>query len=72
VITLESQPVHIQHQRYRLYDAKGGLLEEGSVSIADMRRHLPWLDENWGDFAFDVTYRAERPAESSPVAAAVT
>ena len=36
VITLESQPAHIQRQRYRIYDAADGLIEEGWVNVADM------------------------------------
>ena len=66
VIALESQPIHIQRQRYRIYDARAGLLEEGWVDIADMRTRAPWLDENWGSFPIEVTYRAERPATAPP------
>ena len=36
VIALESQPAHIQRQRYRIYDAATGLIEEGWVDVADM------------------------------------
>ena len=36
VITLESQPAHIQRQHYRIYDAATGLIEEGWV---ERRRH---------------------------------
>ncbi len=36
VVTLESQPAHIQRQRYRIYDAATGLIEEGCV---ERRRH---------------------------------
>ena len=43
VITLESQPAHLQRQRYRIYDAATGLLEEGWVEIADMVERMPWL-----------------------------
>ena len=36
VITLESQPAHVQRQHYRIYDAATGLIEEGWVDVADM------------------------------------
>jgi hypothetical protein len=51
VIALESQPAHIQRQRYRIYDAATGLLEEGWVNVSDMRARGPWLE---GDFDFPV------------------
>jgi hypothetical protein len=66
VITLESQPAHIQRQRYRIYDAATGLLEEGWVNVADMVARVPWLDESW-DFPVEVTReRPARPAVSAP------
>jgi hypothetical protein len=45
VVTLESQPAHVQRQRYRIYDAAAGLVEEGMVNVADMVGRQPWLDE---------------------------
>ena len=48
VITLESQPAHVQRQQYRIYDAATGLIEEGWVKVADMVARLPWLDESTG------------------------
>jgi hypothetical protein len=47
VVTLESQPAHVQRQRYRIWDAATGLLEEGSVNVADMARCQPWLGEEF-------------------------
>jgi transmembrane protein DUF3556 len=44
VVTLESQPAHIQRQRYRIHDAATGLVEEGWVDVADMVERQPWLD----------------------------
>ena len=44
-IMLESQPAHVQRQRYRIFDAATGLLEEGWVNVADMVERQPWLDE---------------------------
>ncbi len=64
VITLESQPAHIQRQHYRIYDAASGLFEEGWVEIADMVERGPWLDESW-DFPVDVRWRRERRADAA-------
>jgi hypothetical protein len=44
VITLESQPAHVQRQHYRIFDAATGLVEEGWVNVADMVTRQPWLD----------------------------
>ncbi len=46
IVTLESQPAHIQAQKYKIYDAATGLIEEGSVNVKDMRERQPWLDGN--------------------------
>jgi hypothetical protein len=54
VITLESQPAHVQRQQYRIYDAASGLVEEGWVNVADMIARGPWLEESW-DFPVEVT-----------------
>ncbi len=43
IICLESQPIQVQEQRYRIYDAKTGLLEEGVVKVKDMIERQPWL-----------------------------
>jgi len=43
VVTLESQPAHVQRQRYRIFDAAEGLVEEGWIDVAEMCRHQPWL-----------------------------
>ena len=44
IVTLESQPAHVQRQHYRIYDAATGLIEEGYVEVADMVARQPWLD----------------------------
>jgi hypothetical protein len=44
VVVLESQPAGVQHQRYRIFDAATGLVEEGWVNVADMVERQPWLD----------------------------
>ena len=61
VITLESQPAHVQRQHFRIYDAASGLIEEGWVEIADMVERVPWLDESW-DFPVDVIWKREQPS----------
>jgi Transmembrane protein of unknown function (DUF3556) len=43
VVTLESQPAHVQRQRYRIWDAAEGLVEEGWVDVRDMACRQPWL-----------------------------
>ena len=53
VVFLESQPAHVQRQRYRIYDAAAGLLEEGWVEVAEMVRRGPWLEESF-DFPVEV------------------
>jgi Transmembrane protein of unknown function (DUF3556) len=45
VVTLESQPAHLQRQRYRIWDAADGLVEAGWVAVADMVGRQPWLGE---------------------------
>jgi hypothetical protein len=53
VITLESQPIQVQSQRYKIYDAMTGLIEEGTVKVRDMIERQPWLDLNY-EFPIDV------------------
>jgi hypothetical protein len=43
VVTLESQPAQVQRQRYRIWDAAEGLIEEGYVDVAEMTKRQPWL-----------------------------
>ena len=61
IVTLESQPAHIQRQRYRIYDAATGLVEEGWVNVIDMTTRNPWLDGSY-DFPVEVTERRAAPA----------
>jgi hypothetical protein len=60
IVTLESQPAHIQRQRYRIYDAASGLIEEGWVNVADMVARGPWLGES-GDYPVEVTSERSHP-----------
>jgi hypothetical protein len=66
IVTLESQPAHIQRQRYRIFDAASGLIEEGWVEVADMVEREPWLDES-GEFPVHVT-KARASAGAAPAA----
>jgi hypothetical protein len=45
IVVLESQPANVQRQRYRIFDAATGLIEEGWVNVADMVERQPWLDD---------------------------
>ncbi|HJT38408.1 MAG TPA: DUF3556 domain-containing protein [Actinomycetota bacterium] len=54
-IMLESQPIQKQRQRYRIYDAADGLLEEGWVDVVEMCRRGPWLEGSW-EFPVEVTW----------------
>ncbi len=42
VIILEGQPIQTKKQRYRIVDAKTGLIEEGYVLVDDMLARQPW------------------------------
>jgi hypothetical protein len=56
VVTLEGQPAGRKTQHYRIYDAATGLVEEGTVLVADMVERLPWLDGSTApDFPVQVT-----------------
>jgi hypothetical protein len=54
VVVLEGQPIHVQKQHYWIYDAAAGLLEEGWVSVAEIVKRGPWLEESF-DFPVEVT-----------------
>jgi hypothetical protein len=68
VVYLESQPAHIQRQRYRLYDAATGLIEEGWVNVAEMVGRGPWLEGSW-DFPVEVISSARPKRDSAPTPA---
>ena len=69
MIFLESEPTiwGRGHQRYEIWDAADGLLEEGSVAVADMVASQPWLDESF-DFPVEVDRGTARAKEPVPVA----
>ena len=67
VIALESQPAHIQRQRYRIYDAATGLLEEGWVDVAEMIERGPWLEESF-EFPVEIIRGGERRTGQRAVA----
>ena len=60
VVTLESQPAHVARQRYRIWDAADGLVEEGWVDVREMVRRQPWL----GDEPFPVE-ASKRPLQGA-------
>jgi hypothetical protein len=60
VVFLESQPAHIQRQRYRILDAATGVIEEGWVDVAEMRRRGPWLEGSW-EFPVEVVSGGDAP-----------
>ncbi len=60
VVVLDAQPMQRQSQHYQLIDAATGLLEEGSVSVADMLARQPWTPD------FPVTPVTTVPAEPAP------
>lgn len=46
IITLESQPIlRSRTQRYKLFDVKTGLIEEGVVQVRDLTSREPWTGE---------------------------
>jgi hypothetical protein len=65
VVTLESEAVGSGVQRYAIYDAATGLVEEGSVAVADMVERQPWLEES---FEFPVAVE-RRVGPATPAAA---
>jgi hypothetical protein len=56
VVELESEAATSGRQRYRIYDAATGLVEAGSIAVADMIVRQPWLEESF-DFPVDVEKR---------------
>jgi hypothetical protein len=54
IVTMESQPAHVQRQHYQIWDAASGLIEEGYVNVRDMVERQPWLDPT-GAFPVEVT-----------------
>ena len=67
VITLESQPIQVQRQQYKIWDAADGLIETGYVEVADMLSRQPWLGggKNF-DFPVHVTSGgAPAPAQAA-------
>jgi hypothetical protein len=61
LVYLESQPFHIPKQRYRIYDAASGLIEEGWVDVREMVKRTPWLDGTF-DFPVEVVTSRDRAA----------
>lgn len=45
VVILDSQPIHLNRQEYRLVDAATGEFERGYVDVDDMVDSQPWADD---------------------------
>ncbi len=45
IALIDGQPIHRQHQRYRLVDAATGEFETGYLNVADMVIRQPWDDD---------------------------
>jgi transmembrane protein DUF3556 len=69
VITLESEATvsNRGRQRYKIYDAASGLVEEGTIAVKDMINAQPWLDESF-DFPVSVERGKAADKEPAPVA----
>jgi hypothetical protein len=69
VVVLESEPTlrGRGRQRYEIYDAATGLIERGSVAVADMVAASPWLD---GSFDFPIEVEGAPAGEREPAAVA--
>jgi hypothetical protein len=62
VIALEAQPFGRPTQRYRILDAADGLIEEGTVRVADMVERQPWLSVDDVTIPVQVRFRAHTSA----------
>ena len=64
VVVLESEPTvgGRGRQAYEIHDAATGLIERGSVAVADMVERQPWLDESF-DFPVEVDGAARDSAK---------
>jgi Transmembrane protein of unknown function (DUF3556) len=67
VIELESEAAGSGRQRYRILDAADGVLEEGSIAVAEMVRRQPWLEESF-EMPVEVTRGRPRPAAAASTA----
>jgi hypothetical protein len=58
IMSLEGQPIQRQDQRYEIHDAALGLLETGTVTVAEMRARQPWPTDG-GDYPVHDVRRTE-------------
>jgi len=54
VAWVESQPIHKDHQEYKVIDAARGVIERGTYRVGDSIAELPWLPD--GPIALDVAW----------------
>jgi hypothetical protein len=66
VIAVESQPFGRPTQRYQILDAATGLLEEGTVRVADLLDRQPWESGNDVPLRVDVTFPATTTSAPAP------
>lgn len=69
IITLESQPIHLQRQQHKIYDAATGLVEEGYVEVKDMIERQPAVARSRLRLP-GARHRWRRPAGADPGPAA--
>jgi hypothetical protein len=62
VIALESQPFGRPTQRYQILDAATGLIEEGTVRVADLLERQPWESADDVPLPVEVIFPAVPPA----------
>ncbi|MGI6870625.1 DUF3556 domain-containing protein [Amycolatopsis sp. 3B14] len=84
IVTLEGQPIQRQDQHYEIHDAALGLLETGTVTVAEMRARQPWPTDgrNYpvhdvhrteaGNTAFAAAASPKRPGTSAGATPAAT
>jgi hypothetical protein len=66
VAWVESQPIHKDHQQYKLIDAALGIIETGSYQVADSVDQQPWLPN--GPIPLQVTWTratADEPVDET-------
>jgi hypothetical protein len=72
VITLEAQPFGRATQRYRILDAAHGLVEQGTVRVADYIDRQPWLSADDLTVPVQVEFPAPTPIAAAPSTAGAT
>ncbi|HET6832240.1 MAG TPA: DUF3556 domain-containing protein [Acidimicrobiales bacterium] len=66
VAWVESQPIHKDHQEYKVIDAALGVVERGTYLVADAVAELPWMPD--GPIPLNVTWTRSPLATAAVVA----